>query len=124
MDLVESNNCDKCIGHREETQLHMFYECDYVKTLYLWVLRCLVKECDFKPSSNIRFIFFDNTYNNPRQKNICNTFVYIYIITIWRTRKENLRIGDLKNLFIKKLIDYMKFIKLISSQKFEKLSAF
>jgi hypothetical protein len=48
---------------------------------------------------------------------------YLSIFTsIWRTRKENLRIGDLKNMIIRKLIDYRKFKKLISNQKFEKLS--
>ena len=28
----------------------------------------------------------------------------MYIIIVWRTRKENLRIGGLKHLFIKKAI--------------------
>ena len=122
MNLVESSNCGKCIADREETPLHMLYECDSIKPLFLWVIRCLSNVSNFMPSSNIRFLYFDNTFNNSSQKNICNIFIYIYIITIWRTRKENLRIGDIKKLFIRKLVDYGKFIKLISSQKFEKLS--
>ena len=92
-----------------------------VKPLFLWVIRCLSNVCNFKPSSNIGFLYFDNANNNSFQKNICNIFIYIYIITIWRTRKENLRIGDLKNMIIRKLIDYRKLIKLIYNQKFEKL---
>ena len=92
------------------------------KASVLWVLKCLLNLGNFKPSSNIRFLYFDNSYNNSSQKNICNIFIYIYIITIWRKRKENLRIGNLKRLIIRKLVEYRKFVNLISSQKFEKLS--
>ena len=120
MNLIESSKCDKCISDREETPIHMFYECDYVKPVFLWVLRCLSHLCNFKPSSNIRFLYFDNTFNNSTQKNVCNIFIYIYVITLWRTRKENLRIGDLQNLIIRKFIDYRKFIKLVSSHRFKK----
>ena len=98
----------------------MFYQCEYIKPLFLWVLKCLLKLCNFKPSSNIRFLYFDNPYNNLYQKNVCNIFIYIYIITIWRTRKENLRIGDLKCLIIRKLSDYRNFIKHIANRKCKK----
>ena len=122
MNLINTGNCNKCTSNREETQLHMFYECDYVKPFLLWVLRCLLHLCNFKPSSNIRFTFFDNSYRNTYQRDICNLFIYMYIITIWRTRKENLRIGDLKYIFIRRLTDYRNFIKHIPNQKHEKLA--
>ena len=64
MNLVNTSNCNKCTGDREETQLHMFYECEYVKPLFIWILKCLSNVCNFKPSSNIKFIFFDNSYIN------------------------------------------------------------
>ena len=38
------------------------------------------------------------------------------------TRKENLRIADLKYRFLSKLDDYMSFIKHMHSHRFEKLS--
>ena len=105
LNFIDSSNCNKCRTNGEETSLHMFYHCDYVKPLFLLVLRCLSNVCNFKPSSNIRFIYFDNMYNNAYQKNICNIFIYIYVITVWRTRKENLRIGVLKKLFVRKFSD-------------------
>ena len=77
----------------------------------------------FKTTSNIRFILFGNSYNNSYQKDIFNKFVYIYIITIWRTQKENLRVGELKFIFMRKLNDYRTFIKLMPNQKFGKLSS-
>ena len=49
-------------------------------------------------------------------------FIYMYIISIWRRRKENLRIGDLKYVILKEISDYKKFIKLMPNRKFEKLS--
>ena len=49
-------------------------------------------------------------------------FLYIYIITIWRTRKENLRIGDLKYLITRKLSEYREFIKHVSNQRIQKLT--
>ena len=122
MNLVNTSNCNKCTGDREETQLHMFYECDYIKPLFIWVLKCLSNVCNFKPSSNIKFIFFDNSYINSYQNIICNLFIYTYVITIWRTRKENLRIGDLKNVFIRGLSNYKNLIKHMPSKKCKKLS--
>ena len=73
MNLVNTSNCDKCTGDREETQLHMFYECEYVKPLFIWILKCLSNVCNFKPSSNIKYIF---SYQNI----ICNLFIYIYML--------------------------------------------
>ena len=122
MNLISSSNCNKCRIGIEETALHMLYQCDYAKPLFLWLLKCILNICNFIPSSNIRFLYFDNVYSNLYQKNICNIFIYIYIITIWRTRKENLRIGDLKCMFIRKLSDYKSFIKHMPSRKCEKLS--
>ena len=122
MNLVETNKCNKCTANREETQLHMMYECDYVKPLFLWVLRCLANICSFKPSSNIKFLYFDNIYRTSAQKTICNIFIYMYVVSVWRRRKENLRIGDLKHVILKEISDYKKFIKLMPNRKFEKLS--
>ena len=78
LNLINSSSCTKCRTNIEETSLHMFYQCDYVKPVLLWVLRCLSSACNFKPSSNIRFIYFDNVYNNAFQKNICNLFIHFY----------------------------------------------
>ena len=122
MNLINTSNCNKCTGYREETQLHMFYECDYVKPLLMWVMKCLSNTCNFTSSSNIRFIFFDNLYANSHQKTICNIFIFIYIITIWRTRKENLRIGDLKYTFMRRLSDYKTFLQHMPTHKCKKLS--
>ena len=38
MDLVEISKCNKCTANREETPLHMMYECDYVRPFFLWFL--------------------------------------------------------------------------------------
>ena len=34
MNLIDTSKCNKCMANREETPLHLFYECDYVKTLF------------------------------------------------------------------------------------------
>ena len=92
------SSCTNCMGNNEHTVLHMFYECESVKPLFQWLLRILYNVCNFMPSSNIKFIYFDTRYSNSNQKNICNMFLYIYIITLWKTRKENLRIETLKKM--------------------------
>ena len=114
MNLVETN--------REETPQHMLYECDYMKPLFLWVLRCLANVCNFKTSSNIKFLYFDNTYRSSAQKYICNIFIHMYIISVWRRRKENLRIGDLKYVILKEIDVYKKFIKPMPYRKFDNLA--
>ena len=48
---------------------------------------------------------------------MCNTFISAYILTVWKTRKENLRIGILKTMIINKCIttiDIMKHMPNIS----------
>ena len=41
---------------------------------------------------------------------------------IWKTRKENLRIGDLKKVITRNLHEYQKFIKHMHNHRSEKLS--
>ena len=43
-------------------------------------------------------------------------------MTIWRSRKENLRIGIMKNIIIRKLSEYREFVKKIPGRRFEKLT--
>ena len=51
----------------------------------------------------------------------CNIFLYIYIITLWKTRKENLRIGILKHMIVNRVVEHLKFIELIPNHKLEKV---
>ena len=104
MKLINSNRCNKCTADREQTSLHIFYECENIKMLFMWLLRVIFYVCNFRPISNIKFIYFDNKYQNRQQKNICNLFISAYILTVWKTRKENLRIGILKRMIINKCL--------------------
>ena len=122
MNLVDSSACNKCISGNDQTALHMIYECEYIKPLFEWILKCLYYLCNFKPSSNIRFLYFDNMYTSPSQKNICNIFIYLYVITIWRNRKENLRIGNLKWIFVRKLLEHYETMEHLPNNNLRKLS--
>ena len=122
MNLIDSSDCNKCTDGRVQSSLHMFYQCSYIRPLFIWTLKCLLNICNFTPSSPIRFLYFDNIYINSSQKNICNVFLYIYIITIWRTRKENLRIANLKHAIIRKLHEYRSFIKQMPNQISKRIS--
>ena len=59
MNLIDTNKCSKYVANVEDTLLHMLFDCDCVKPLFLWVFRCLPNQCGFIPSSNIRFKYFD-----------------------------------------------------------------
>ena len=113
--------CNKCSDDVDQTPVHMFYQCENVKPLFLWLLRSLFKISNFRPTTNIRFLYFDANYDNPFQRTICNTFLYIYIITIWKTRKENLRIGILKTIIVKRLSDHFNFMKLLPNNRLDKV---
>ena len=39
MDLINSNRCNNCTADREQTPLHMFYECDNIQVLFMWLIR-------------------------------------------------------------------------------------
>ena len=117
LNLINSNKCNRCTADREQTSLHLFYECVNIQALFMWLLRTIFYISDFTPTSNIKFIYFDNKYRNRQQKNMCNIFISAYILTVWKTRKENLRIGILKNMIINKCmgtIDTMKHMPNIS----------
>ena len=91
------------------------------KTSILLTLRFILNIYNFKPTSHIRFLYFDTTYENCYQKTVCNMFLYIYILTIWRNRKENLRIGILKSIITKKIVDHLNFIKVLQKSKLDEI---
>ena len=120
MDITNTSTCNLCNDDREQTALHILYECSYIAPFYQWFLIVLMYLFNFKPSSNIRFLYFDSFYINSHQRNICNMFLSMYITTVWRTRKENLRIGILKQQFIKRVIGNFEIRKQIPRQNIEK----
>ena len=104
-----------------KTALHMLYECKYIANFYQWFINILIKICNFKPLSNIRFLYLDSFYLDLYQKRICNLFLAVYISTVWRTRKENLRIGKLKIIFKKKAINDIRIRKEILGKTREEI---
>lgn len=61
--------------------------------------------------SNIKCLYFDNIYCDVHQRNICNLFIAAYIVTLWRTRKENLRIALVKKAIVDRCFLTMEMIK-------------
>ena len=119
--LANSNTCNLCRDDKEQTALHIFYECTYISPFYQWLLNVLVQICHFKPDSNIRFLYFDCLYANIYQRRVCNLFLAIYISIVWRKRKENLRIGVLKKVFIKTVYDNMNIRKQVLHKSLEEI---
>ena len=77
--------------------------------------------CSFKPSSNIRFLYFDNVYRDLYQKRISNLFLVVYICTVWKTRKENLRIGNLRKILIRTVKSSIDITRICSGKSLEEL---
>ena len=63
MNLATSSICTNCSGNLDHTPIHMFYQCEYIRPLFLWLLRVLLSICNFKPNSNSRFLYYDNFYD-------------------------------------------------------------
>ena len=111
MNIIGTSKCNKFTSDRDKSPLHMFNECEQVKAIIMWILRVLHYVSNFKPMSNIKLIYFDDKYRNGQQKNMFNFFISAYILTIWRTRKENLRIGILKKMVINKVLEIVNIMK-------------
>ena len=79
MNRSTTNLCTECEGNFEHTPLHMFYQCENIRPLFLWLLRLLFNVCNFKPILNTQCLYFDNKYDSIYQKTVCNIFLYIYI---------------------------------------------
>ena len=73
------------------------------------------------PTSNIRFLYFDNFYQDLYQKRISNLFLAVYICTVWRTRKENIRIGKLRNMLIRTVKGNLDILSHITRKSLEEL---
>ena len=121
MNRSATSLCNKCTCNLDHTPIHMFYQCVNIRPLFQWLLRVLLNICKFKPTSNIRFLYFDTRYDNLYQKNVCNIFLYVYILIVWKTRKENLRIGILKSIIVKRISEYFEFIKLLPNIKLDEV---
>ena len=119
MNLINSDRCNKCTADREQTPLHIFYECENIQTLFMWLIRVFFYITDFKPVSNIKFIYFDNKYRDRQQKDMCNIFISAYILTVWKMRKENLRIAILKSMIVNKVLGTINTIKYIPKTSVE-----
>ena len=121
LSVANSSKCNLCRDDKEQTALHMLYECKYISPFYLWLLSILMQICSFKPSSNIRFLYFDNFYKDLYQKRICNLFLVVYICTVWKTRKENLRIGNLCKILIRTVKSQIEISKIRTGKSLEEL---
>ena len=119
LNLVNSNTCNMCSEEKVQTAIHLLYECTYIGPFYQWFLNIVMQICNFRPSSNIRFLYFDNFYENIYQKRICNLFLVLYICTVWRSRKENLRIEILKNILIRAAKENVEIMKHRTQKSFE-----
>ena len=60
------------------------------------------------PLFNLRIIYFDNKYISHEQKNICNILLSVYVITLWKIRKENLRIAIVKSMIMNKCLEIIE----------------
>ena len=85
----------------------------------MWLIRVIFYVTDFKPVSNIKFIYFDNKYRDKQQKDMCNIFISAYILTVWKMRKENLRIAILKSMIINKVLGTINIINYIPKTSVE-----
>ena len=47
MNLVSSNQCNRCPSENEQTPVHLFYECQYVNGIFMWLLKVLFYICIF-----------------------------------------------------------------------------
>ena len=81
----------------------------------------MLQLCNFKPDSNIRFLYFDSTYIDIYQRRVCNLFLAVYISIVWRKRKENLRIGVLKSLLIRKAHEIMDIRRQVLNKSLEEI---
>ena len=88
----------------------MLYECSYISPLYHWLLDILMQVCNFNPQSNLRFLYFDSFYQDAYQKKICNLFLAAYVCTVWKNRKENMRIGILRKIVIRSVKGYIDIL--------------
>ena len=39
INLVNSDKCNKCTANREQTSIHIFYEFENIKALFMWLIR-------------------------------------------------------------------------------------
>ena len=121
LNLATTNTCNMCTDEKVQTALHMLYECTYIAPFYQWFLSILTQICNFNPNCNIRFLYFDSFYQNLYQKRICNLFLALYICTVRRSRKENLRIGILSSILKRTIKENLEIMRQLTRKSLEEL---
>ena len=58
MDQGTLSLCTNYMGNNDHTAMHMFYECEYVKPLFQWLLRILYNVCNFMQSFKYQIHLF------------------------------------------------------------------
>ena len=81
----------------------------------------LTQICNFNPNCNIRFLYYDSFYQKLYQKRVCNLFLALYICTVWRSRKENLRIGILSSVLKRAIKENLEVMRQLTKKSLEEL---
>ena len=55
------------------------------------------------------------------RKDICSLFVALYICTVWRSRKENLRIGILSSILKRTIKENLEIMRQLTRKSLEEL---
>ena len=98
MNLINSSKCTNCEADREQTPLHIFYECESIQPLFMWLIRMIFQLTKFKPDSNIKCIYFDNKYRNQEQKKYVQyTYICVHCNNLENKKRKYKNRNNKKN---------------------------
>ena len=106
LNLSENNLCDIC--DMEENAVHLFYSCCRVRSVFNWLLAFIELTCNFKPNSNIKFLYFDFKIEEMTCRNTCIMLLYSYITAVWSCRNNCQLTSDLVKEIVKAKIIKLK----------------
>ena len=97
--------CNECADNQDHTHTPsyaMFYQCVNINPLFQWLLRVLFNVCKFKPTSNIRFLYFDNRYDNFSQIYMQHIYFYLHLhFNYMENEKRKFKNRDFKKHYSK-----------------------
>ena len=118
MNIPDFDNdlCPHC--QISETNMHLFYFCNKIKSLYRFMLRLCEIACNKEINDPICFIFFDFK-DVGIKKYLCSVILSSYMGLVWSCRQENLDFRTMKLKLITRIKYNVKTILLCPDIKNE-----
>ena len=99
--------CDRC--GQEETSIHIFYTCPFIKDILLWFQEVLFKLCNVEKNSYLKIFMLDFRCKTKKISNVALVLIVDYLYVLWVSKKKDYSCEKILS-FLKSKIVYSRWL--------------